>query len=105
MGGGLLHALRRGPLIGLSGLALIGVVNLPIIKFSVDWWTTLHQPDSILRAGGPSMAPLRAARASWRNCRSSFVAVSMSPTARKWPWWYRSTIRVRAARSTDRVRD
>jgi heme exporter protein C len=34
-------------------LALIGVVNLPIIEFSVQWWTTLHQGESILRAGGP----------------------------------------------------
>jgi heme exporter protein C len=39
-------------------LALVGVVNLPIIKFSVDWWTTLHQPASILRADGPSLAPI-----------------------------------------------
>jgi len=30
-------------------LALVGIVNLPIIKFSVDWWNTLHQPASILR--------------------------------------------------------
>jgi heme exporter protein C len=36
-------------------LALVGVVNLPIIKFSVDWWYTLHQPESILRAGGPTI--------------------------------------------------
>src|SRR6202000_480553 len=34
-------------------LALVGVVNLPIIEFSVDWWTTLHQGESILRSGGP----------------------------------------------------
>jgi len=34
-------------------LALVGVVNLPIIKFSVDWWNTLHQPASVLRIGGP----------------------------------------------------
>ena len=32
-----------------------GSVNLPIIKFSVDWWNTLHQPASILRAGGPAL--------------------------------------------------
>jgi heme exporter protein C len=37
-------------------LALVGVVNLPIIKFSVDWWNTLHQPDSIFRLGGPTIA-------------------------------------------------
>jgi heme exporter protein C len=36
-----------------SVLALIGVVNLPIVKFSVDWWNTLHQPASVVRLGGP----------------------------------------------------
>ena len=38
-------------------LALVGFVNIPIIKFSVDWWNTLHQPASILRFGGPSIDP------------------------------------------------
>ena len=38
-----------------SVLAIIGVINLPIIKFSVDWWHTLHQPSSILRFEGPSI--------------------------------------------------
>jgi heme exporter protein C len=33
-------------------LALVGFVNVPIVKFSVDWWNTLHQPASILRSGG-----------------------------------------------------
>ncbi len=37
-------------------LALVGIVNLPIIKFSVDWWNTLHQPASIFRMGGPTIA-------------------------------------------------
>jgi heme exporter protein C len=36
-------------------LALVGFVNVPIIKFSVDWWNTLHQPSSVLRAGGPAL--------------------------------------------------
>ena len=36
-------------------LALVGVVNLPIIKFSVDWWNTLHQPATISLTGAPSM--------------------------------------------------
>ena len=40
-----------------SILALVGVVNLPIIKFSVDWWNTLHQPASIIRMDGPTLAP------------------------------------------------
>jgi heme exporter protein C len=39
-----------------SVLALVGVVNLPIIKFSVDWWNTLHQPASVIRLGGPTIA-------------------------------------------------
>jgi heme exporter protein C len=38
-----------------SILCLVGSVNLPIIKFSVDWWNTLHQPASILRVGGPAI--------------------------------------------------
>jgi heme exporter protein C len=38
-----------------SVLALAGVVNLPIVKFSVDWWNTLHQPASVVRLGGPKI--------------------------------------------------
>jgi len=37
-------------------LALVGVANIPIIKFSVDWWNTLHQPASVFRMGGPTIA-------------------------------------------------
>ncbi len=36
-------------------LALVGFVNVPIIKFSVDWWNTLHQPASVVKLGGPSI--------------------------------------------------
>ena len=36
-------------------LALVGLVNVPIVKFSVDWWHTLHQPASIMRNGGPAI--------------------------------------------------
>jgi heme exporter protein C len=36
-------------------LTLVGALNLPIIKFSVDWWNTLHQPASVMRMGGPSL--------------------------------------------------
>jgi heme exporter protein C len=41
----------------VSILTLIGVVNLPVIKFSVDWWNTLHQPASVLRLDGPAIHP------------------------------------------------
>jgi len=36
-------------------LTLVGAVNLPIIKFSVDWWNTLHQPASVFRLAGPAI--------------------------------------------------
>ena len=38
-------------------LALIGFVNIPIIKFSVDWWNTLHQPASLSRLDAPAIDP------------------------------------------------
>jgi heme exporter protein C len=34
---------------------LVGAINIPIIKFSVDWWNTLHQPASLLRLGAPTI--------------------------------------------------
>ena len=37
-------------------VALVGVINIPIIKFSVDWWNTLHQPASVFRMDGPKIA-------------------------------------------------
>lgn len=40
-----------------SILAVVGSINLPIIKFSVDWWNTLHQPASVLRMDGPKIDP------------------------------------------------
>ncbi|WP_232479193.1 heme ABC transporter permease [Roseomonas rosulenta] len=36
-------------------LALVGIVNVPIVKFSVDWWNTLHQPASVTRLDSPGM--------------------------------------------------
>jgi len=39
-------------------LAIVGLINLPVVKFSVDWWNTLHQGESIFRAGGPLVAPV-----------------------------------------------
>ena len=37
-------------------LALVGAINIPIIKFSVDWWNTLHQGATVFRTDGPKMA-------------------------------------------------
>ncbi len=36
-------------------LALVGMANLPIVKFSVDWWSTAHQPASVIRLDGPTL--------------------------------------------------
>ena len=36
-------------------LTLVGFINIPIIKFSVDWWNTLHQPASVMRLDGPTI--------------------------------------------------
>ena len=36
-------------------LSIVGVINVPIIKFSVDWWNTLHQPASVIKMDGPAI--------------------------------------------------
>jgi heme exporter protein C len=38
-------------------LTLVGFINVPIVKFSVDWWKTLHQPASVFRLDGPAIHP------------------------------------------------
>jgi heme exporter protein C len=45
---------ERGARVGAI-LALVGIVNIPIVKFSVDWWNTLHQPASVTRLDAPGM--------------------------------------------------
>ena len=46
--------LRAGRIVAV--VTLVGAVNIPIVKFSVDWWQTLHQGSSVLVAGGPRMS-------------------------------------------------
>lgn len=38
-------------------VALVGVINIPVVKFSVDWWNTLHQPASVVKMSGPAIDP------------------------------------------------
>jgi heme exporter protein C len=38
-------------------ITLVGFINIPIIKFSVEWWNTLHQPASVIRLDGPTIHP------------------------------------------------
>lgn len=44
---------RAGRIIAV--ITLVGAINVPIIKFSVEWWNTLHQPASVFRMDGPTM--------------------------------------------------
>jgi len=38
-------------------LALVGAVNVPIIHYSVEWWSSLHQGPTLVKSGGPAMDP------------------------------------------------
>jgi heme exporter protein C len=38
-------------------VAIVGFINVPIVKFSVDWWNSLHQPASVFRVDGPTIHP------------------------------------------------
>ncbi|RME33093.1 MAG: heme ABC transporter permease [Gammaproteobacteria bacterium] len=48
---------RRNAARASAILALVGVVNIPIIHFSVEWWNTLHQGATVFRSGGPAIDP------------------------------------------------
>ncbi|MDH3659622.1 MAG: heme ABC transporter permease [Alphaproteobacteria bacterium] len=63
-------------------LCLVGSVNLPIIKFSVEWWHTLHQPASIMRADGPAIHPsmLTPLLVMWGGYLCFFIAVHILRT-------------------------
>lgn len=63
-------------------LCLVGLINLPIIRFSVDWWYTLHQPASVFRAGGSAihpdmMAPLLIMAAAFAAAAGAFTLLLM----------------------------
>ena len=63
---------------------LVGAINIPIIKFSVDWWNTLHQPASVLRMGGSTLDkaflwPLL--RSEEHTSESSHLLISRMPSS------------------------
>jgi heme exporter protein C len=63
-------------------LALVGVVNIPIIHFSVEWWNTLHQPASVTKLGKPSihidiLIPLLIMFAAFKSYFATMVLVRM----------------------------
>ena len=59
-------------------VAIVGVINVPIIKFSVEWWNTLHQPASLLRAGGVAIAPEILTPLLW--CMGAFALLAATLT-------------------------
>ena len=63
-------------------LAIIGVINIPIIKYSVEWWNTLHQPATISKLGKPAMEPsmLIPLLVMWLGFTFFFFAVLMVRT-------------------------
>ena len=75
-------------------LTLVGAINLPIIKFSVDWWNTLHQPASVMRMGGSTLdqrlfdsaagdggrrSRCCSSRCIWRRCATRSCAAACAP--------------------------
>ncbi|MDQ0317229.1 heme ABC transporter permease [Amorphus orientalis] len=63
-------------------LILVGVINIPIIKFSVDWWYTLHQPASVFRFDGPTihismLIPLLLMGAAFMSLVAVMILMSM----------------------------
>lgn len=48
---------KRSAARAVSILALVGVVNIPIIHYSVQWWNTLHQGPTVAKVGKPSIDP------------------------------------------------
>ncbi|MDI9313418.1 MAG: heme ABC transporter permease CcmC [Hydrotalea sp.] len=56
-------------------VAVVGGINLPIIKFSVVWWQTLHQGSSLLRADGPSVAPAILSPLLWSMAGFTLLAL------------------------------
>ncbi len=58
-------------------VALVGVINVPIIKFSVEWWNTLHQPASLLKKGGPAIDPAILTPLLWNMAGFALLAAAL----------------------------
>ena len=68
-------------------LAIVGVVNVPIIHYSVEWWTTLHQPASVTKLDKPSIAARHADAVVHHDRRfpAVFRLGHLAPPARRDP--------------------
>lgn len=63
--------------VATAWLAVIGAVNLPIIKFSVEWWNSLHQGSSLFRSGGPSIEGSMLTPLLWMMAAFAALAVTL----------------------------
>jgi len=86
-------------------VTLVGFVNIPIIKFSVDWWNTLHQGESIFRADGPTIAPVFLWPLGIMTLAFTALFFTLHLMAIRNEIWRRrvATMRRLSARSADRV--
>ena len=79
-------------------LCLVGLINLPIVHFSVDWWSSLHQPASVFRPGGssihPSMlAPLMTMAGAYASLFAALMLYGCAPRSIAGAWKRRSCVR------------
>ena len=83
-------------------VALVGFINIPVIKFSVEWWNSLHQPASVFKMGGPSIAMSMLWPLLVMGLAYTFLFLSLHLTAIRSEIAARKLRTLRIARSGDR---
>lgn len=78
-------------------LAMVGLINIPLIKFSVDWYTSLHQDPSVIRTGGPSMSADYLTPLLTGALGHTLLFTALMLTAMRTEVWSRQVARARAA--------
>ena len=76
-------------------LAMVGVINVPLIKFSVDWFTSIHQDASIIRKGGSAMAEVYQTPLLLGALGHTLLFAALVFTAMRTEIWIRQTMRAR----------
>ena len=76
-------------------LAMVGVINVPLIKFSVDWFTSIHQDASIIRKGGSAMAEVYQTPLLMGALGHTLLFAALVFTAMRTEIWMRQTMRAR----------
>ena len=84
-------------------VTLVGAINLPIIKFSVDWWNTLHQPASVFRMDGPTIHPSLLWPLLISALGFSFLFIFMHLSAMRGEIWSRRLTALKRRRAREAV--